>query len=241
MFEGIVPLKKVRVLPNGLDFADWPLPTPRDATKLRLLFIGHLSFAKGFYDLIVAFERLRKEHPNVELLFAGERMDQRADCNRIAEFLNAEHRAFFLGHLDEIESTVREFIQNAPRHSARELGRITGKEKQDIFDGAHIFVLPSYTEGFSMSVLEAMAHGLPIVTTRVGALPEVLQEGVNALLLEPRQPDALYAALRRLVEDMTLRRAMGESNARLARERYDVHRVALDYWQILSDDLIHRR
>ena len=72
---------------------------------------------------------------------------------------------------------------------------LSGKDKHDAFCSADIFVLPSFTEGFSVAVLEAVAHGLPVITTRVGALPEVIAEKENGMFVSAGNQEELERAI----------------------------------------------
>jgi glycosyltransferase involved in cell wall biosynthesis len=234
MFDGLFPIERIHVLPNGLDFSNWPIPTRVAQGRVRLLFVGHITFAKGFYDLILAYEKLRKSHPQLELWFAGETMDHERQRFRVAELLDPVHQQYFFEHVTEIDTRIQGFLESQQSHNANYLERIAGDEKRAAFESADIFVLPSYTEGFSMAVLEAMSYGLPIVATRVGALQEILQDGEHGFLVPPRDPVALATALRRLIEDAGLRRRIGESNARNARAQYDVTLVARQLLGILE-------
>jgi glycosyltransferase involved in cell wall biosynthesis len=90
-------------------------------------------------------------------------------------------------------------------------------EIRRLYAEADIFVLPTYREGFPNVVLEAMAAALPVVATTVGAIPDAVRDGEEGILVPPRDPAALQAALRRLVEDPQLRHAMG----RCARARVE--------------------
>ena len=85
---------------------------------------------------------------------------------------------------------------------------------------ADILVLPSYSEGFPMAVLEAMAAGLALVVTRVGALPEILEPGTHAIFVGTGDPSALAAALLELAADGPRRREMGARNRRLVESRF---------------------
>jgi glycosyltransferase involved in cell wall biosynthesis len=234
MFVGLFPLYDIAVLPNGLDFDGWNPPSRPQSDRVRLLFVGHLTFAKGFYDLIVAYDRLRARHPQIELWFAGEIMDNEQQKFRVAELLDADDQKYFFDHVTEISGRIKKFLDQQQSHNAKYLGRIAGEEKRAAFESADIFVLPSYTEGFSMAVLEALGYGLPIVATRVGALSEVLQDGVHGFLVHRRDAKALGDRLEKLIQDTALRREMGDSNARHARANYDIHLVGRQFLRILS-------
>ena len=106
-------------------------------------------------------------------------------------------------------------------------GRKYGEEKEAYFNRADVFVLPSYTEAFPLTILEAMQHGLPIVATNVGAVSTAVEDGVNGILTGGKipimtldfRPDAreLADALEKLLNDRELRERMGKAS----RERYE--------------------
>jgi glycosyltransferase involved in cell wall biosynthesis len=104
------------------------------------------------------------------------------------------------------------------------VGMVTGEAKAELFRSADLFVLPSRSEGFSLAMLEAMAYGLPVIATRVGAAPDVIREH-NGILVEAKDIWALAEAIEKL-RDPALREAMGRRNARDARELYDLDTVA---------------
>jgi glycosyltransferase involved in cell wall biosynthesis len=93
-----------------------------------------------------------------------------------------------------------------------------------------VVVLPSYREGLPICVLEAMAHGRPVVATAVGGIPQLVEHGRTGLLVEPGDADALRAALERLLGDAELRRRMG----RAARAR--VERTCS--WERVTDETL---
>ena len=161
-------------------------------------------------------------------------MDHVRQKARVAEFLEQQHKNYFFQHLLEISGRIESFLSNPQAHQAKYLGTISGEEKRVAFQSADIFVLPSYTEGFSMAVLEAMAYGLPIVSTRVGALQEVLVEGKNGFLIVPGEWEMLAARLQRLIEDPGLRTGIGKLNAEHARSSFDIRSVANQFWEIMN-------
>jgi glycosyltransferase involved in cell wall biosynthesis len=95
--------------------------------------------------------------------------------------------------------------------------------------GADVFVLSTLSEGMPISVLEAMATGLPVVASAVGGIPEVVVDGETGLLVPPRDPEALAEALRTLLADAALRRRLGQAGRRRAQELFDVPRFRRDH------------
>jgi glycosyltransferase involved in cell wall biosynthesis len=94
------------------------------------------------------------------------------------------------------------------------LGFVPHEELERLYDRAAVVVLPSYREGLPLCVLEAMAHGRPVVATRVGGIPELVEDGVTGFLVEPGDVAGLRTALERLLADPMLRRRMGREGHR---------------------------
>ena len=139
-----------------------------------ILYAGNLSARKGFADLLKAFARVANDMPNWKLLFAGN-----GDVDggrRLAKEYNIENKVEFLGW-------------------------ISGDEKDYIFRHASVYCLPSYAEGFPMGVLDAWAYHLPVITTPVGGLKEVLQHGQDALIFDPGDVDALSRCLMDITDE----------------------------------------
>jgi glycosyltransferase involved in cell wall biosynthesis len=106
------------------------------------------------------------------------------------------------------------------------LGRCPVDEVHTHYEAASIFCLPSRREPFGVAYLEALHHGLPVVGTRIGAVPELVEEGVDGFLVQVGDTDALAASLSKLVADPELRRSMGERARRRARESWTWEAVA---------------
>lgn len=155
---------------------------------LRVLFLGLLGHRKGIYDLLPAFKRALMKTPGMRLLIGGN--------GEVTETLEAIHE---YGLTDAVEM----------------LGWVAGDAKETQLSIADVFVLPSYNEGLPISLLEAMSYGVPVISTRVGGIPELIRNGVDEYLIEAGDQEALEDRLGRLAADVELRHQMGEA----ARER----------------------
>jgi glycosyltransferase involved in cell wall biosynthesis len=120
----------------------------------------------------------------------------------------------------------------------RLLGVVTGPDKEAAFARAACFVLPSYAEGLPMAMLEAMAHGLPVIATRVGAIPEVVTDGVEGFLIEPGDVVALADRLVQIERDPSLRHRMGVAARKRVEQGYSietmVERLMAVYNEVLT-------
>lgn len=210
-FAGLVEPERLHTVYLGLEAADFQRPAdwrrPDDGV-LRILFIGHISKAKGAFDLLHAVPDIVEQVPHAEFVLAGDQLSQEHDVVHVApgEDLHAPLEAA----LDR-RGTRRHVTLTVATDSAT----LTA-----LYWNADIFVLPSYSEGFPFAVLEAMAAGLPMVVTPAGALGEVLEPEVDALMVPAGDSKALGEAIVRLASDQALRRRMGASSARLVRERF---------------------
>lgn len=160
-----------------------------NAVKKDVLFLGSLGKRKGVFDILQAAPAIFEKHPDARIVFAGAE-ESRGEKMRIDELCREKK----LG-----EKTA--FI-----------GVVTGREKVDLFQSAMIYILPSYGENLPFSLLEAMALGLPVVTTPVGAIPEIVKDGQNGFLVEPGDVRALASSVNRLLDDESLRRSMSAAN-----------------------------
>jgi glycosyltransferase involved in cell wall biosynthesis len=103
-----------------------------------------------------------------------------------------------------------------------------------------ILVMPSRWEGLPVAMLEACAHGLPVVASRVGGIPEVIESGITGLLVEPDDPAALAGGILTLLKDPTMRQALGAAARDRVVERFDARRVASRMGELYFD-LLSRR
>lgn len=222
-FEGIVPREILDVLPNciGEKFFERFRDDAVRGNGLRVLFVGHLSFAKGYCEVLKVVGPLSSRH-DVRFLFMGAKKKAQ-ERNIFVNQLTGQALAY-----EDPDDVYRKAIQE------RELeGRVAflgetvaGEDKVRAFQEADVFVLPSYSEGFSTAMLEAMAASLPVVVSRVGVAPEVIEEGVNGYVVSPGDVAELERRLDQLLGDRALRERMGRENRELVRRNFLAGHVA---------------
>jgi glycosyltransferase involved in cell wall biosynthesis len=160
-----------------------PMPAPAEPRCANLvLYLGTLDPAKGLHDLFAALAALRSALPDVRLLCAGE-------GDRAA----AAREAGRLGVGDAVKFT----------------GWVGPSGRRALLESAAVFALPSYHEALPMSLLEAMAAGLPAVVSAVGGMPEMVADGVTGFLVAPGDTATLQRLLRKLLLDPALRSRVG--------------------------------
>jgi glycosyltransferase involved in cell wall biosynthesis len=206
-----LPLPRLVVVPPGYRAMAPPPPGPspfRDRYGLDgpfALFVGRLASNKGLLELTDAFATVARADPSAQLVLIGEDGGQRAAVEDRVRALGLERRVHLLGHIDD-ESLVAAAYREA-----------------------RVFVLPSEYEAFGLVLLEALAQGTPVVASRVGGIPEVVEEGRSGLLVPPRSPAALAEAVLRLWNDRELARTLG---------RYGRDEVVPRFsWEALADRL----
>jgi phosphatidylinositol alpha-mannosyltransferase len=190
-----------KVIPNGVDIGRFQRAVPiarwQDGTR-NILFVGRFESRKGLLDLLRAYLILRKEGSDCRLLIVGGGPQER------------EARRYVLTHrLSGVEF----------------LGRVTDEERDSLFKTADVYCSPATgRESFGIVLLEAMAAGTAIVCSDIHGYKGVARRGREALLVPPREPKLLAAALAKVLADDQLRAAMGASGIERAAE-YSWERV----------------
>lgn len=168
------------------------------ANNREILYAGTIYHRKGYDDMIRAFAKVAPHHRDWKIVFAGN-----------GEIEHGKTLATELGIADQ---TVF-------------LGWVSGKDKDAAFRRATIFCLPSYAEGFPMGVLDAWAYGLPVITTPVGGIPDIANDGKNMLLFYPGDIDGLATQMERIINDEKLRQSIAAESTLLARTTFDVQTI----------------
>jgi len=183
-------------VPNGISYV-----AESSDGVLRILFVGLHSKDKGFDVLLSACRHLRRNGVRFELHTIGE------------------------WHSEEFRREMMRFIETADLAEVFNFhGLRQGEAKWAVYSQCHIFVLPSLTEGQPLVILEAFGCGIPVVSTRVGGIPDVIEDGVNGLLVNPGAAEELAKALEDLAQDCELRQKMSVANRVLYGSRFTVER-----------------
>jgi glycosyltransferase involved in cell wall biosynthesis len=182
--RGVARRQGVEVLDNGVCVETF-MPSSRTAPRpgCCVLYVGLLTPRKGVLDLLGASAMLRSDGVAHELSLVG-------------------------GTPDEGPEAEAEVHQKLTDH-VRLRGTVEHEEMPVVYSDADVFCLPSWYEAMPLSVLEAMASGLPVVATDVGDVARLVVDGETGFLVEPRRPEQLADALARLVGDPALRARMG--------------------------------
>lgn len=202
-----VSVSPVTLIPNGVNAA--ALRREADAAQVRagregaprVGFLGRLERIKGADTFVEAAARLADQFPTATFVVGGEG-SRRAELEELATTLGLSGRLTFAG-----------FVSSAPRFLA----------------GLDVVLVPSRSEALGMTALEAMALGLPVVASRVGGLPEVVQHGVTGYLVPPGDPGALAATTAHVLVDAALAERLGAAGRLAVDERFSLDRMVAAY------------
>ena len=203
VLQRLLPRTRVEPVDNAVETSSFTT-APLEGSPPTLLYVGTLSVRKGLADLVQALQLLAgRGGPAYRLQVVGgsaEVGEQEADAMRAA-VRDAGHGDALLG--SQSPAQVREHLR-----------------------AADVFVLPSHWEGQPIAILEAMATGLPVVVTSVGANPDVVRDGVDGRVVPSHDPAALADALEQVLGSDDLRRRMGAAARTRAVERHDVAQLS---------------
>lgn len=178
--------------------------------QFKLLFLGRLCREKGVGELLQVIPELRRTYPNIHL---------------------------YLGGIWEDEVLKEE----AKKHSecVTWLGWISGEEKRKYLCESDIFVLPSYFEGQSVALLEAMAYGCAIVASKTGGIPQMISHGETGILIAPKDAEALKQGLKKVLADAELCHRLGEKARHKVQDEFSIDKNMEGLLQIYREVLMH--
>lgn len=206
--RGVTEKAEVRVIHNPVIIANSPVDWDLRTPGLGL-FLGRMGKRKGTFDLLECLARARASGSRAELALAGD------------------------GDAGEVRAMIAHLSLD---DSVQVLGWVRGDVKQYELNRASFYVLPSYKEGLPMSLIEAMAAGLPVISTTVGGIPELVTHGVEGFLVEPGDLVDLSGRLVELSGNSELAQRMGAAARQKVEGQFD-SRVVLPQMESLYAEL----
>lgn len=198
-----IPGPKIIYIPLPINIPEKKPHKRLSDSNVKIAYFGRLSQEKNIMVLISAFGLIKKRHKDAGLFIAGE---------------------------GPLRKELEEFGKNI--EDVRFLGRLSETELNDFMDDIDIFVLPSKFEVSPRAVIEAMSRGIPVVTTPVGELPQVFQDGKDCLFTKIDDPVDMSEKIMLLMEKRELAEKIAAAGRDLVNERYDINRVILEYLRI---------
>lgn len=202
--------KFIRIIPMGIDIQEYAGDKPFKNGELKtVLFVGRLIAWKGISNLIKAIKIVQLKNSPVELIIIGE-----------------GPKKF------ELESLANELSISSNIHF---YGNITREKLYQSYKSADILVLPStivdgQTEGLGVVLLEAMASGVPVIGSNTGGITDIIEDGVNGLLVPADEPQALADAIIRILENSDLAERFRKAGLETVRERFT--------WDVITDQFV---
>lgn len=201
-----VPSERVRIIRNGVDVERFErvradrrelFPDPEDGTRLAIMIGNMHSSVKGHSDLIEAAKLICLEVPEIRFVLVGDGQE-RPKLEEQVKNTGLENHFLFLGARRDIPKLLA---------------------------CAELCILPSRAEGLPNVVLEAMSAGVPVVATRVGGIPEVIEDGASGLLVPPQDPRALAEAILSLLRDRRMAARMGQTAHKRVQTNFSFERA----------------
>lgn len=205
-YRDFIPEREVIALPNGIDcrpFSLLPIVSSTDGTPLQLVYIGRLAREKGLYEALQGVRLAHELGVDARLVIAGGGPEE-GRLKRYAHALGISTRVTFTGP-------------------------VFGADKVRLLEGAHATLLASYSEGLPYALLESMAAGIPVIATPVGAIPDVMADGIHGFLVPPRDGKAIAEALAVLAGDRERLSWMSRACRRRIRAAFSIDRVAAEF------------
>jgi glycosyltransferase involved in cell wall biosynthesis len=215
-----LPDRKLEVIPNAirweyLDAFRASVPYRSNRSSVNVLYLGSTGARKGVFDLLKVIPVVVAANPTIRFTIAG-REEKAGEEQKLQGMVNDLKLSKWI---TRIEPTQEEII--------------------GVYQDADIYVLPSHADAFPVAVLEAMSMGLPVITTRVGGISEMVEEGKGAVLIDPGDLEALKMEILQLAASPDLRHKMGSSNRDRIHKYFtpDIvsHRIGRVYARILGE------
>lgn len=198
---------KVTVIPHIIDVEKWPRRL-RDKPGNQLLWVRHLQDEYNPMMLLEVFKKLYAGNPDLRLCVVGR---------------------------GKLEEKVAKFIESESLVGVELLGRVSDEKLKCLFAEADFFINTSRIDNQPVSVLEAMSSGVPVVSTDPGGIPDIIESGVNGMLSQEGNSDAMVSNFKRIMENAELYASVSHAGMKSVEDRFGTRKI-LAHW-----DLVYRR
>ena len=202
-YRNFVPEQRVMALPNGIDCRPYgavPTVQSEPGQPLRLVYIGRLAREKGLYEMLQGVRLAHELGVDARVVIAGSGAEE-PRLRRYAQALGVASRTCFVGP-------------------------VFGGDKVKLLAGSDVMILPSYSEGLPYALLEAMAAGIPVIATPVGAIPDVVTDGIHGFLVPARDGKSIAESLAIMAGDRERLAWMSRACRRRIRAAFSIDRLA---------------
>lgn len=214
-----LPIGEIQVIPNALDTASYDFETAKSfhaPNEILVLHVGRFDRAKGVEVLAQAIPEMVKKNANLKFVFIGY-----DNINKNESSWKASLEDYF----DEKNVKTKVAL----------LRQVDQDALLSWYQKADIAVVPSLIyESFSYTCAQAMAAGIPVVASRIGGIPETVDDGISGILTEPGNVHELSAAILRLAQDTDLRKMMGQAGRTKAQQVFDADQTAKQFLKLVS-------
>lgn len=196
--------KKIEVIYNFVDPGPCKRDEKKDYSEIVITHVSNFRKVKRAPDVIKAFAKVFQKHKNIKLEMIGDgpELDY---CRNLAISLKIHEKVVFRGSLLDVKKVLRY---------------------------TDIFVLPSEIEAFGLAALEAIAHGIPVIASNAGGLPEVIMHGKTGFLVTPGDINTIVKYMNLLIEDESLRRKLGRNARADAKRRFHPNKIIPKYEEL---------
>lgn len=196
---------KILVLRNAVDINRFKpingksfLKDEVEENEVVILFVGYLDTFKGIFELIDAFFKIYKENKSIKLLIVGTGPKHKELKRKVSE-LELDNSVIFTG-------------------------KVAHGDIHQYYQAADIFVLPSYSEGLPLSILEAMASNTSVIAGNVGGIPEIIEDGKNGFIVPPKDIEVLIEKLNILIFNTKLRESFAKNSLKMVQNNFDINK-----------------
>jgi glycosyltransferase involved in cell wall biosynthesis len=214
-FDGIIARTQKRFVANFVPSLNPPEKKPQ--SRMRVLYVGRLSGKKGVFDLLKAATVL-KDEPGIQFCLAGLE-EKQADKDRI----------------------LSELRDNGIQDRVHLAGYVQGREKAHLFESSDVLILPSYADVLPVAVIEAMAAAMPVIATPVGAVLDMVEDGVNGFIVPQGDYEMVAERILYLFRHPGKREEMGQSSLRKFNQEYssevNLDRIGKIYQGLLRQEM----